>query len=131
MTDTAQDVTPFTDTATLTDTGTSGRWHVSPLGGKVLIVSADNTTFDWAEKWLRRSGLEPIFAGTSQEAIGVCLEQSPDVVVVDASVPGPDDQPLFAMLNSCASGLTVVNIDNGFGAAFAAATINDGKKTAD
>lgn len=31
---------------------------------------------------------------------------------------------LFAMLNSCASGLTVVNIDNGFGAAFAAVTIN-------
>jgi len=28
--------------------------------------------------------------------------------------------PLFAMLNSCASGLTVVNIDNGFGAACAA-----------
>jgi pyridinium-3,5-biscarboxylic acid mononucleotide synthase len=26
-------------------------------------------------------------------------------------------------LNSCASGLTVVNIDNGFGAAFAAARI--------
>jgi len=31
---------------------------------------------------------------------------------------------LFAMLNSCASGLTVVNIDNGFGAACAAASIN-------
>jgi hypothetical protein len=29
--------------------------------------------------------------------------------------------PLLAMLNSCASGVTVVNIDNGFGAAFAAA----------
>lgn len=28
---------------------------------------------------------------------------------------------LLAMLNSCASGITVVNIDNGFGAAFAAA----------
>ena len=28
--------------------------------------------------------------------------------------------PLFAMLNSCATGLTVVNIDNGFGAACAA-----------
>lgn len=27
--------------------------------------------------------------------------------------------PLFAMLTSCASGVTVVNIDNGFGAAFA------------
>ena len=33
--------------------------------------------------------------------------------------------PLFAMLNSCATGLTVVNIDNGFGAACAAAQIND------
>jgi NCAIR mutase (PurE)-related protein len=32
--------------------------------------------------------------------------------------------PLLAMLNSCASGLTVVNIDNGFGAACAAAAIN-------
>lgn len=33
--------------------------------------------------------------------------------------------PLFAMLNSCAAGLTVVNIDNGFGAACAAAAINE------
>jgi hypothetical protein len=31
---------------------------------------------------------------------------------------------LLAMLNSCASGITVVNIDNGFGAAFAASLIN-------
>jgi NCAIR mutase (PurE)-related protein len=31
---------------------------------------------------------------------------------------------LLAMLNSCAGGLTVVNIDNGFGAGFAAAMIN-------
>jgi hypothetical protein len=32
--------------------------------------------------------------------------------------------PLLAMLNSCASGLTVVNIDNGFGAAHAATAMN-------
>jgi hypothetical protein len=31
---------------------------------------------------------------------------------------------LMAMLNSCAAGLTVVNIDNGFGAGYAAALIN-------
>jgi len=31
---------------------------------------------------------------------------------------------LLGMLNSCASGITVVNIDNGFGAGFAAAQIN-------
>jgi len=32
--------------------------------------------------------------------------------------------PLLAMLNSCASGVTVVNIDNGFGAAVATSRIN-------
>jgi NCAIR mutase (PurE)-related protein len=31
---------------------------------------------------------------------------------------------LLAMLNSCSSGVTVVNIDNGYGAAFAASQIN-------
>jgi NCAIR mutase (PurE)-related protein len=31
---------------------------------------------------------------------------------------------LLAMLNSCASGISVVNIDNGFGAGYLAAMIN-------
>ena len=31
---------------------------------------------------------------------------------------------LLGMLNSCAAGVTVVNIDNGFGAGFAASKIN-------
>ena len=31
---------------------------------------------------------------------------------------------LLAMLNSCASGVTVVNIDNGFGAGYSASLIN-------
>ena len=31
---------------------------------------------------------------------------------------------LLTMLNSCASGISVVNIDNGFGAGYLAATIN-------
>jgi NCAIR mutase (PurE)-related protein len=35
---------------------------------------------------------------------------------------------LLAMLNSCAPGVTVVNIDNGFGAGLAAATINGGRR---
>ena len=35
---------------------------------------------------------------------------------------------LLAMLNSCASGITVVNIDNGFGAGFAASLINREKR---
>jgi hypothetical protein len=37
---------------------------------------------------------------------------------------------LLTMLNSCAAGVTVVNIDNGFGAAAAAARILDGDTTA-
>ena len=32
--------------------------------------------------------------------------------------------PLLAMLNSCATGICVVNIDNGFGAAAIASSIN-------
>ena len=32
--------------------------------------------------------------------------------------------PLLAMLNSCAAGVSVVNIDNGFGAGYLAAIIN-------
>ena len=32
--------------------------------------------------------------------------------------------PLLAMLNSCASGISVVNIDNGFGAGYLASMIN-------
>jgi len=31
---------------------------------------------------------------------------------------------LLGMLNSCSSGVTVVNIDNGFGAGYAASLIN-------
>ncbi len=37
---------------------------------------------------------------------------------------GEGEAALLAMLNSCATGLTVVNIDNGFGAGYAAALIN-------
>ena len=37
---------------------------------------------------------------------------------------GQGEAALLAMLNSCAAGLTVVNIDNGFGAGYAAALIN-------
>lgn len=38
---------------------------------------------------------------------------------------------LLAMLNSCASGVTVVNIDNGFGAGFAASRINHSRHQPD
>jgi NCAIR mutase (PurE)-related protein len=36
--------------------------------------------------------------------------------------------PLLSMLNSCSSGVAVVNIDNGFGAAYVASLINRTRK---
>ena len=36
--------------------------------------------------------------------------------------------PLLAMLNSCAAGVTVVNVNNGFGAGYAASLINAGSR---
>jgi NCAIR mutase (PurE)-related protein len=36
--------------------------------------------------------------------------------------------PLLAMLNSCAAGVTVVNVDNGFGAGYAAHLVNRGSR---
>lgn len=61
------------------------------------------------------------------------LVQSPVIAVPTSVGYGSGFQglaPLLAMLNSCAPGITVVNIDNGFGAAFAASRINCRKKTA-
>ena len=37
--------------------------------------------------------------------------------------------PLLAMLNSCAPGVTVVNVNNGFGAGYAAHLVNTGGRT--
>jgi NCAIR mutase (PurE)-related protein len=37
--------------------------------------------------------------------------------------------PLLTMLNTCAPGVAVVNIDNGFGAGYMAALINGGPGT--
>ena len=62
--------------------------------------------------------LPSVVAGlVRQPVIGV-----PTSVGYGASLGGI--APLLGMLNSCAGGLTVVNIDNGFGAGFVASLIN-------
>lgn len=62
--------------------------------------------------------LVPVVAGIA----GVPVIGVPTSVGYGASLSGLT--PLFAMLSSCASGVTVVNIDNGFGAAYAATLMN-------
>ena len=51
-----------------------------------------------------------------------CRKAVPTSIGYGASFGGV--AALLAMLTSCAAGVTVVNIDNGFGGGFAAALIN-------
>lgn len=64
--------------------------------------------------------------GVLPSVVGGCVRQP--VIAVPTSIGyGASFQglaPLLTMLNSCAPGVVVVNIDNGFGAAVAAAIIN-------
>ena len=77
------------------------------LGAKVIVVIAG-----------MEGALPSVVAGlTDCPVIGV-----PTSTGYGAGARG--EAALLAMLNSCASGLTVVNIDNGYGAGYAAGLVN-------
>ena len=108
----AETARAFGDTvARVTDVGVAGLHRVlgerdALLGARVVIVVAG---MDGA--------LPAVIAG---------LVRTPVIAVptsVGYGVAFGGVAPLLTMLNSCASGVTVVNIDNGFGAAVAAARI--------
>jgi NCAIR mutase (PurE)-related protein len=103
------------------------------LGNEVIRVTdvgvaGIHRLFD-ARPILDRAGVIVVVAGMEgalPSVIGGLVTQP--VIAVPTSVGyGAQFQglaPLLTMLNSCASGVLVVNIDNGFGAAFAASQIN-------
>ena len=68
------------------------------------------------------AGMEGALASVVAGLVGRPVIAVPTSVGYGASFRGLS--ALLAMLNSCASGVTVVNIDNGFGAGFAANLIN-------
>ena len=68
------------------------------------------------------AGMDGALASVVGGMIKVPIIAVPTSVGYGASFGGVS--ALLAMLNSCASGVTVVNIDNGFGAATAASRIN-------
>jgi pyridinium-3,5-biscarboxylic acid mononucleotide synthase len=68
------------------------------------------------------AGMEGALASVVGGLVDVPVIAVPTSVGYGASFGGL--APLLGMLNSCAAGVTVVNIDNGFGAGFAAAVIN-------
>ena len=69
------------------------------------------------------AGMEGALASVVGGLVDVPVIAVPTSVGYGASFNGL--AALLAMLNSCASGVVVVNIDNGFGAGYAAALINN------
>ena len=96
----------------LTDVGVAGLHRVLAKGdvlaeARVVIVVA---------------GMEGALPSVVGGLVAVPVIAVPTSVGYGASFGGI--AALLGMLNSCASGVTVVNIDNGFGAAYAASRIN-------
>ena len=73
------------------------------------------------------AGMEGALASVIGGLVNIPVVAVPTSIGYGASFEGV--AALLAMLNSCASGVVVVNIDNGFGAGYAAALIN--RDTAD
>ena len=68
------------------------------------------------------AGMEGALGGVIAGLVSVPVVAVPTSVGYGASFGGI--APLLTMLNSCAEGMSVVNIDNGFGAGYLAASIN-------
>jgi NCAIR mutase (PurE)-related protein len=68
------------------------------------------------------AGMEGALASVLGGLVSVPVIAVPTSIGYGASFQGL--APLLTMLNSCAAGVTVVNIDNGFGAGYNAAMIN-------
>ena len=68
------------------------------------------------------AGMEGALGGVIAGLVSVPVIAVPTSVGYGASFGGI--APLLTMLNSCAEGMSVVNIDNGFGAGYLAARIN-------
>ena len=73
------------------------------------------------------AGMEGALPSVVGGLVGVPVIAVPTSVGYGASFGGI--AALLGMLNSCAAGVTVVNIDNGFGAAAAATRINRGEES--
>jgi hypothetical protein len=98
--------------ARLTDVGVAGIHRV---------LSARDTLAD-AAVVIVVAGMEGALPSVVGGLVAVPVIAVPTSVGYGASFGGLS--ALLGMLNSCASGVTVVNIDNGFGAAVAASRIN-------
>src|SRR5258705_9988565 len=95
-------------------------WDVG-VGG-IHRVLAERSLLQSASVIIVVAGMEGALPSVVGGLVKVPVIAVPTSVGYGASFGGL--AALLAMLNSCASGVTVVNIDNGFGAAAAASRIN-------
>ena len=100
------------DTELLVDVGVAG----------IHRVLAHHSTLRTASVIIVIAGMEGALPSVVGGLVDVPVIAVPTSVGYGASFGGVS--ALLGMLNSCAAGVTVVNIDNGFGAAFAASRIN-------
>jgi NCAIR mutase (PurE)-related protein len=98
----------------LTDVGVAG----------IHRVLASRGALERADVVIVVAGMDGALASVVGGLVRVPVIAVPTSVGYGASFGGI--APLLTMLNSCAAGVTVVNIDNGFGAAVAAARILHG-----
>lgn len=94
------------------DVGVSG---IHRLLSKVEVLNKANVVIAVA-------GMEGALASVVGGLVGVPVIAVPTSVGYGANLQGL--ATLLSMLNSCANGISVVNIDNGFGAAYTATQIN-------
>lgn len=95
-------------------------YDVGVAGIHRLLDCAD--TLNEARVVIAVAGMEGALASVVGGLVSSPVIAVPTSVGYGASFGGI--AALLAMLNSCASGVSVVNIDNGFGAAFQASSIN-------
>jgi pyridinium-3,5-biscarboxylic acid mononucleotide synthase len=101
----------------LTDVGVAG----------IHRLLANGAVLERAEAIIVVAGMDGALASVVGGLVRVPVIAVPTSVGYGASFGGIAS--LLTMLNSCAAGVTVVNIDNGFGAAVAAARILHGSRS--
>jgi NCAIR mutase (PurE)-related protein len=115
---------PVAEEAALTAEAMGNRveriWDVGVAG--IHRVLAERTLIQGARVVIVAAGMEGALPSVVGGLVSVPVVAIPTSVGYGASFGGI--AALLGMLNSCASNVTVVNIDNGFGAGFVASLIN-------
>lgn len=110
------------ETAEIMGNTTERIYDVGVAGLHRLLAHVDRLTAPEVSVLIVVAGMEGALPSVVGGLVRVPVIAVPTSVGYGASFGGL--AALLGMLNSCAAGVTVVNIDNGFGAGFAASRIN-------